>query len=70
MGVGVVAGNHEGTPILAPASGRVVLVGQESEGFNIHGTCVGLDHGHGVTTIYMHLAEAKVRSRPRCPRAV
>ncbi|HEY9656287.1 MAG TPA: M23 family metallopeptidase, partial [Crinalium sp.] len=37
-----------GSPIIAPAAGRVALVGQEAKGFVIHGNCVGIDHGLGV----------------------
>lgn len=39
------------TPIVAPARGRVILTGR----FRIHGRTVVLDHGQGVTSIYLHL---------------
>ncbi len=44
-----------GSPVVAPAAGRVALVGRESEGFEIHGNVIGLDHGQGVGGIFMHL---------------
>ncbi|EFJ31598.1 hypothetical protein SELMODRAFT_408308 [Selaginella moellendorffii] len=53
---GIDYGAEEGTPVKAPAKGRVVLVGKEADGFQLHGNCIGLDHGHGVTSILMHLS--------------
>jgi murein DD-endopeptidase MepM/ murein hydrolase activator NlpD len=50
-----------GSPIIAPASGRVVLVGQEAKGFVIHGNCIGIDHGQGVESIFLHLSRIMVR---------
>ncbi|MBO9997902.1 MAG: M23 family metallopeptidase [Cyanobacteria bacterium SID2] len=50
-----------GAPVLAAARGRVALVGRESQGFELHGNTVGLDHGQGVTTIYLHLSRIDVR---------
>ncbi|MBA3924314.1 MAG: M23 family metallopeptidase, partial [Nostocaceae cyanobacterium] len=50
-----------GSPIIAPAAGRVVLVGRVSQGFRIHGNCVGIDHGQGVTSIYLHMSRINVR---------
>ena len=50
-----------GTPIVAPAAGRVVLVGRESQGFRLHGNTVGLDHGQGVLSIFLHLHQIDVR---------
>ena len=44
-----------GAPIVAPAAGTIALVGLESEGFNIHGNTVGIDHGQGVVSIFLHL---------------
>ncbi len=41
-----------GTPIIAPAAGRVVSVGWRS-GF---GLAVEIDHGYGVRTIYAHMS--------------
>jgi len=51
-----------GSPIIAPAAGRVVLVGQEAKGFVIHGNCIGIDHGQGVGSIFLHLSQIKVKN--------
>ncbi|OCQ97957.1 peptidase [Oscillatoriales cyanobacterium USR001] len=50
-----------GSPILAAAAGRVALVGRESQGFLIHGNVIGIDHGQGVETIYLHLSRIDVK---------
>ena len=50
-----------GSPVVAPAAGRVALVGRESQGFRIHGNVVGIDHGQGVTSIFMHLSRINVQ---------
>lgn len=50
-----------GSPVVAPAAGRVALVGRVSEGFRVHGNTVGIDHGQGVTSIMMHLSRIDVR---------
>lgn len=49
-----------GTPVVAPASGKVVLIGQHGNGFVVHGNTVGLDHGQGVTSIFIHLSSINV----------
>jgi len=49
-----------GAPVIAPAGGTVVLVGVEGEGFPVHGNVVGLDHGHGVVSLFLHLQKAAV----------
>lgn len=54
------AGDY-GSPIIAPAAGRVALVGQEAKGFVIHGNCIGIDHGQGVESIFLHLSRIKVK---------
>jgi murein DD-endopeptidase MepM/ murein hydrolase activator NlpD len=46
-----------GTPIIAPAAGRVTRVGWE----NGYGLTVELDHGYGVTTRYAHQSRTAVR---------
>ena len=51
-----------GSPIIAPAAGRVALVGQEAKGFVIHGNCIGIDHGQGVGSIFLHLSQIKVKN--------
>ena len=50
-----------GSPVVAPAAGRVSLVGRESQGFKIHGNVVGIDHGQGVGSILMHLSRIDVK---------
>ncbi|MEH2261372.1 M23 family metallopeptidase [Nostoc sp.] len=50
-----------GSAVIAPASGRVALVGRVSQGFRIHGNVVGIDHGQGVTSIFMHLSRINVK---------
>jgi murein DD-endopeptidase MepM/ murein hydrolase activator NlpD len=50
-----------GSPIVAPAAGRVSLVGRESQGFKIHGNVVGIDHGQGVASILLHLSRIDVK---------
>ncbi len=50
-----------GSPVMAPAAGRIALVGRVSEGFRVHGNVVGIDHGQGVTSIMMHLSRIDVR---------
>ncbi|SKB13303.1 Peptidase M23B [Planktothrix sp. PCC 11201] len=58
---GVDYAGEMGSPVVAPAAGRVALVGRESEGFEIHGNVIGLDHGQGVASIFMHLSRIDVR---------
>jgi lysostaphin len=50
-----------GSPVVAPAAGRVALVGKVSQGFRVHGNLVGIDHGQGVTSIFMHLSRINVK---------
>lgn len=50
-----------GSPVIAPADGKVALVGRVSQGFKLHGNTIGLDHGQGVTTIYLHLSRINVK---------
>ncbi|QDZ39763.1 M23 family metallopeptidase [Euhalothece natronophila Z-M001] len=49
-----------GSPIIAPADGEVVLVGRENEGFRVHGNTIGVDHGQGILSIFLHLHEINV----------
>lgn len=49
-----------GAPIIAPAAGKIALVGREAEGFVIHGNTVGIDHGQGVVSIFLHLNQISV----------
>ncbi|MBD2776085.1 M23 family metallopeptidase [Iningainema tapete] len=50
-----------GSPVVAPAAGKVALVGRVSQGFRVHGNVVGVDHGQGVTSIFMHLSRINVK---------
>ncbi len=50
-----------GSPVVAPAAGRVALVGRVAQGFKLHGNTIGLDHGQGITTIYLHLRQINVQ---------
>ncbi len=50
-----------GSPVVAPAAGRVALVGLESRGFELHGNTIGIDHGQGVLSIFIHLHTISVR---------
>lgn len=42
-----------GTPVVAPADGFVKI----AQMFNVHGGTVGIDHGQGVTSAYLHLSK-------------
>lgn len=48
---GVDIGSPDGTPVHAPASGRVVMAGMA----NGYGREIEVDHGNGIKTIYGHL---------------
>lgn len=50
-----------GSPVVAPAAGKVALVGKEAEGFHVHGNVIGIDHGQGVVSIFMHLQDINVQ---------
>lgn len=50
-----------GSPVIAPAAGRVALVGLVSQGFRVHGNIVGIDHGQGVTSAFLHLSRVNVK---------
>ncbi|MGK7900282.1 MAG: M23 family metallopeptidase [Hormoscilla sp.] len=58
---GVDYAGETGSPVLAPAAGRVALVGLESRGFELHGNTIGIDHGQGVLSIFMHLNRVDVK---------
>ena len=49
-----------GSAVVAPAGCKVVLVGYEKKGFRVHGNVVGVDHGQGVVSIFMHLSKIAV----------
>ncbi len=50
-----------GSPVIAPAAGRVALIGREANGFLVHGNCIGIDHGQGVESIFLHLSKILVK---------
>lgn len=49
-----------GSPVASPAAGRIVLVGRVSDGFELHGNTIGIDHGQGVLSIMIHLSRIDV----------
>lgn len=53
-GVDYAAGN--GSPIYAPAAGRIAVIGRVSDGFELNGNTIGIDHGQGVTSVMIHLS--------------
>jgi murein DD-endopeptidase MepM/ murein hydrolase activator NlpD len=50
-----------GAAVTTPAAGKVMLVGRVEDGFEIHGNCVGVDHGQGVISIFIHLSRIDVK---------
>ena len=54
-----------GSAVVAPAGGEVVLVGYEKDGFKVHGNVVGVDHGQGLVSIFMHLSKITVEAGDR-----
>ena len=49
-----------GAPVVSPAAGYVRLVGEERNGFEVHGNTIGIDHGQGVLSIMIHLSRIDV----------
>ncbi len=47
----------QGTPVRATAGGKV----QISKMFRLHGGTVGVDHGQGVSSVYIHLSKLAVK---------
>jgi len=58
---GVDYADYEGGAVVAPAAGIVGLVGIESQGFEINGNTIGIDHGQGVTSAFVHLSRIDVK---------
>jgi murein DD-endopeptidase MepM/ murein hydrolase activator NlpD len=58
---GVDYAGNEGSAIVAPAAGRIAFIGYEKDGFKVHGNIIGLDHGQGVLSIFMHLSRIQVK---------
>lgn len=50
-----------GDPIYATEDGKVILTGYNSNGFNVNGSCIFLDHGHGIVSAYLHLSSILVK---------
>lgn len=46
----------EGTPVTSTAKGVVILTGTVEEGFQVHGNTVIIDHGQGLSSVYLHLS--------------
>ncbi|NMF81753.1 M23 family metallopeptidase [Nodosilinea sp. P-1105] len=57
---GVDYGAPTGSPVITPAAGRIGLVGRVSDGFELHGNTIGIDHGQGVLSIMLHLSRIDV----------
>jgi len=49
----------EGTPVVAPAGGRIALA---KTGLYYTGGTVMIDHGQGITSVLMHLKEVRVKA--------
>ncbi len=49
---------YQGSPIVACASGKVVLA---RGGFKLHGNTVAIDHGQGVVSFYIHMQKLLVK---------
>jgi murein DD-endopeptidase MepM/ murein hydrolase activator NlpD len=58
---GVDLRSPEGRPVRAPAAGIVKIARM----FRLHGGTVGLDHGQGVTSSYIHLSKTAVNEGQR-----
>ena len=56
--LGVDVASPTGTPVVAPADGKVVLAMPE---MYFEGNAIFLDHGHGLKSVYMHLSELDVK---------
>lgn len=58
---GVDYAGDTGSPVIAPAAGKIALVGRASQGFLVHGNVVGINHGQGVSSIMLHLSRIDVK---------
>jgi hypothetical protein len=54
---GIDVANHRGSPIIAPADGRISSIGRNSE----MGKTIVINHGYGFKTRFGHLSEIKVK---------
>ena len=59
---GVDYAGNVGSAVIAPAAGQVRLIGREKDGFKVHGNCVGIDHGQGIASIFLHLSRIDVKA--------
>lgn len=57
---GVDYAGSTGSPVYAPAAGRVVVVGRVADGFRVNGNTVAIDHGQGVGSVLIHLSRIDV----------
>ncbi len=57
MHSGIDIANHTGTPVIAPAAGRITSVGRNGG----MGKTIVIDHGYGFVTRYGHLSDYKVK---------
>jgi murein DD-endopeptidase MepM/ murein hydrolase activator NlpD len=62
---GVDYADGNGSPIYAPAAGRIALVGRVADGFELNGNTIGIDHGQGVTSVMIHLSGFEVNEGDR-----
>ena len=58
---GVDYAGASGSPVISPAAGKVRLIGREAEGFYVHGNIIGIDHGQGVLSVFLHLRDINVQ---------
>ncbi len=58
MHKGIDIANRPGTPVIAPAKGKVVYAGYDAGGL---GNLVAIDHGFGYITRYGHMSKINVR---------
>lgn len=62
---GVDYAGSTGSPVYAPAAGRVVVVGRVADGFRVNGNTVAIDHGQGVGSVLIHLSRIDVQEGDR-----
>jgi murein DD-endopeptidase MepM/ murein hydrolase activator NlpD len=55
-------GADTGEPVIAPAAGRIALIGRANQRFRVHGNTVGIDHGQGLLSIMIHLSRIEVQA--------
>jgi murein DD-endopeptidase MepM/ murein hydrolase activator NlpD len=58
---GVDYAGNQGSAIVAPAAGRITFIGYEKDGFKVHGNIIGMDHGQGVLSVFLHLSRIQVK---------